>query len=198
MVMKAMAAALAMTLFGNAESISWLRGFAQAAKEPAKTIAVGEKVPEFSVTDLTGKTCSLSELQKGEKPGKTRPVVLTFWCTTCNSCRTIEQRLDNLARDYRGKAFVAGLDVNTGETSAIVGKFMQMKGQTFPVLFEPAGGLVGRFGAMGTTFTVVIDAQGILRYRGDFSQEQAGAEVALAAVLAGREVAVKETRQKLG
>jgi len=54
MVTKAMAAALAMALFGNAESISWQRDFAQAARRAKVSGKV--RVVVFAV-DKSGRAC---------------------------------------------------------------------------------------------------------------------------------------------
>src|SRR5262245_32988933 len=76
------------------------------------SIKVGEKVPELSVRTLDGMTVKLSELQKDAKRAKSGVVVLSFWCTTCGSCRRVEHRLDKLAKDYEGRVAVMALDAN--------------------------------------------------------------------------------------
>src|SRR5262249_3512272 len=81
------------------------------------TVAVGSKVPDFSVRTLDGKTVKLSELQKDQKRTKKGVVVLSFWCSTCGSCRRVEHHLDRLAKAYAGQAAVIALDANSGETA---------------------------------------------------------------------------------
>lgn len=152
-------------------------------------VAVGEKVPDFSVRTLDGQAVKLGELRKDPKRTKTGVVVLSFWCSTCGSCRRVEPQLDKLARDYQGQAAVIALDANAGEAAEKVVAFAKEKGLTLPIVLDPGGATADVFGTEVTTTTVVIDADGVLRYCGRFAQ----AEEALKAVLAGKEVAVKTT-----
>ena len=152
-------------------------------------------MPDFSVRTLDGKTGKLSELQKDEKRTKTGVVVLSFWCSSCSSCRRVEHDLDKLARDYQGQAAVIALDANAGETAERVTAFAKEKGLALSIVLDPGGRTADLFGTEVTTTTVVIDGKGVLRYCGRFGQgdEAASAEAALKAVLAGKDVAVKTT-----
>jgi RNA polymerase sigma factor (sigma-70 family) len=157
-------------------------------------IAVGARVPDFSVQTLDGKTVKLSEMQKDEKRTKKGVVVLTFWCSTCGSCRRVEHDLDKLAKDYAGQAAIIALDSNSGEKAERVVAFAKEKGLAMPIVLDPSGRAADLFGAKVTTTTVVIDGNGVLRYYGRFKDGHvAYAEQALKAVLAGKEVEVKET-----
>jgi len=121
--------------------------------------------------------------------------VLSFWCSTCSSCRRVERDLDKLAKDYAGRAAVIALDANAGETAERVADFARKKGLALPIVLDAAGRTADLFGTEVTTTTAVIDARGVLRYYGRFRDgERAYAEDALKAVLAGKEVAVKSTR----
>jgi thiol-disulfide isomerase/thioredoxin len=160
-----------------------------AAADRKGAVAVGGKVPDFSVRTLDGKAVKLGELRKDPKRTKTGVVVLSFWCSTCHSCRRVEHALDKLARDYEGRAAVIALGANAGETAERVAAFAKEKGLGLPIVLDPGGGTADVFGTEVTTTTVVIDGDGVLRYCGRFGQ----AEEALKAVLAGKEVAVKAT-----
>jgi thiol-disulfide isomerase/thioredoxin len=158
-------------------------------------VMVGEKVPDFSVRTLDGKTIKLSELQKNGKRTKTGVVVLSFWCSTCSSCRRVEHHLDKLAKEYQGRAAVIALDANAGETPERVTAFAKEKRLALPIVLDPGGRTADLFGTEVTTTTIVIDGKGVLRYCGRFGQgdEACYAEAALKAVLAGKEVGVKTT-----
>ena len=157
-------------------------------------ITVGEKVPDFSVRTLDGRTVRLSELGKDEGRTKKGIVVMSFWCSTCSSCRRVEYHLDRLARDYRGQAAVIALDANAGETAERVAAFARDKGLALPIVLDAGSRTADVFGTDVTTTSVVIDGNGVLRYCGRFMEgDRAYAEEALKAVLAGKEVAVKTT-----
>ncbi len=151
-------------------------------------VAIGARVPDLTLRDLAGRSVKLGELHKGA-------VVLCFWCSTCPSCRRVEQHLDKLARDYAGRALVLALDANAGETPAAVQACAQEKGLKLPIYLDPDGHAADLFGTTVTTTTVVIDGDGVFRYSGRFrdGDRHAYAEDALKAVLAGTDVAVKTT-----
>ena len=158
-------------------------------------VAIGAKVPDFALKDLNGRPVKLSELQKDVKRTRKGIMVLSFWCSTCGSCRRVEHHLDKLAKDYHGQALVLALDANAGETPDTVRAFAKKNGLTLPIFLNPDGRAADIFGTEVTTTTVVIDGAGILRYCGRFREgdEHAYAEDALKALLAGKEVAVKTT-----
>lgn len=168
-----------------------------SADEPAESIGIGDKVPDFTVTSLDGKPHKLSDLQKNEKLAGSGVTVFTFWCSFCHSCRHVEQPLNDLANKYKGKALIVALDSSFGETAEEVAAFKKKKRLTMPIALDPKGEVADIFGAKMTTTTVVIDSEGKLRYFGQFAQgREALAEQALEAVLAGRGVRTSHTRQR--
>lgn len=163
---------------------------------PQGSVRVGDKVPDFSVRTLDGKSVKLSQLQKDEKWTKNGVVVLSFWCSTCGSCRQVEYLLAKLYKDNQGQAAVIALDANAHETAEGVAAFLKKRGLDLPVVLDPGGNTADLFGVKWTTTTVVIDGKGMLRYCGQFRQKDGGsAEDALKAVLAGKEVTIKTTPQ---
>jgi peroxiredoxin len=157
-------------------------------------LAVGDPVPDFAVRDLQGKIHRLSDLRKQTKSGI---VSLTFWCSFCLSCRRVETRLDRFAREHKDQAVVAAIDASAGETAAGVAAFARQRGLSLPILMDAPGKAADLFGVKVTTTTVVIDGQGILRYRGQFLDgDQMLARDALKAVLAGEPIARPETGQR--
>ena len=163
----------------------------------ARPVSIGEKVPDFSLTLLDGKTWKLSELRKQKRYGKDGVVVLTFWCSFCHSCRHVEKPLDELAKRYKGKALVLAIDASAGETIEDIVAFKKRKKLSLPIGLDPDGKSVDIFGARTTTTTMVIDGRGVLRYFGQFGHgDESLAEDALKTVLAGGTVRVDHTRQR--
>ncbi len=161
---------------------------------PGVTIAIGEMVTDWTVVDLNGKNWSINELHRIAGFKERRPVVMTFWCSFCPSCRQVEHRLDALAKKYADKAVVVALDASAGETSAMCRKVADEKGLSLPILLDASGHLADLFGTEVTTTTVVIDADGVLRYRGQFAEDKESyAEAALASILNARPVSVPTT-----
>jgi peroxiredoxin len=161
---------------------------------PQSKVKVGDRVPDFSVRTLDDKSLKLSELQKAGSRTGNGVVVLSFWCTTCFSCRNVEEQLAKLAKDYEGRAAVFALAANARETGGSVAAFLKKNELALPVVLDRSGHTADLFGVNMTTTTVVIDGNGVLRYCGQFQQKDGGSvEEALKAVLAGKEVAIKTT-----
>lgn len=150
-----------------------------------QSLAVGDKVPEFSVSDTAGKTWTFAELARRSPSGV---VSLTYWCTFCHSCRKLDAVLPKTAEDFRGKAAVLGVDASALDSPERIDAFVKEKKFTLPVFIDD-GKAADLFGVGVTTTTLVIDKEGVLRYRGRF---EPGVE-ALKALLEGKEIPAKET-----
>ena len=134
-----------------------------------QAIAIGKTVPDFSFINTDdGKTYKLSDLQKDAKNNSSGVVVLTFWCSFCGSCRHVEHSLDKLASTYKGRVAVVALDASAGESIEGIREFKRKKKLKLPVVLDPTGHTADLLGTKVTTTTVVIDAKGVLRYRGQF------------------------------
>jgi peroxiredoxin len=150
---------------------------------------LGEEVRDFAVTDNAGKAFRLRTLRATEK-SRGKIAVLTFWCTTCSSCRRIEKDFDEKARGYeeQGVLFLT-VDSNFTDSAQRVNQFLEESDLSFRVLMDPESEIARYFGARLTTTTAVIDAEGRLRYYGGFG----GAEDAVRNLMAGEDVAVPES-----
>src|SRR5262249_36736803 len=143
----------------------------------AEAIKIGDRVPDFAMKDLTGKSFQLSDLQKRTKSGV---VSLTFWCSFCHSCRGVESDLDKFAQVNKGQAAVVAIDASAGETASGITAFARKRGLTLPIVLDAPGKAADLFGVKVTTTTVVIDGKGVLRYRGQLMNgDQAPAKDAL-------------------
>lgn len=159
--------------------------------QESKRLLLGDKVPDFKITDLTGKAVTLSELQKRTDSGV---VSLTFWCTFCHSCRMMDARFQKLEAEFKNKATVIGLDVSAADTAKKVENFAKEKKFSVPVFMDAEGKVADLFAVRMTTTTVVIDKSGVLRYWGQFGGEDTPyAGNALRGILEGKDVPVRET-----
>lgn len=62
-------------------------------------IKIGQKAPELSFDDPSGKKLSLAEISKG------RVILLDFWASWCGPCRRSNPGLVKLYNDYKSKSF---------------------------------------------------------------------------------------------
>lgn len=101
----------------------------QAVTQDSKSgLQEGEPAPNFTLTTLDGKTVQLSDYR-----GKA--VLLNFWGTWCEPCRTEMPALQNAYDQYKDQGFEV-LAVNIAETDVAVSSFVEQYQLNFPVLLD--------------------------------------------------------------
>jgi peroxiredoxin len=163
----------------------------------AWALGVGERVEPFTAKDEAGKSQSLSDHQ-----GKV--VVLVVWGSACRSSEGYAQRLEALARHAKSqKAVFLGLAPNAADDAATVAAAKQRQALSFPIIIDQGARIARLLGAQVTPTAIVIDGNGVLRYRGAIDDDPAGArgsaatqhlKLAIDAVVAGQDPPRTETR----
>ena len=114
--------------------------------------ALRKAAPDFSVTDLDGKTVTLRQYR-----GKV--VLLDFWAVDCGGCRVEIPWYVDFDRKYRGQGLqLVGLDMY-GESPAMIRPFMAKSGMTYPVAVG-TDALGAEFGLQAMPLTLLIDREG--------------------------------------
>jgi len=112
--------------------------------------------PDFTATSLTGTPISLASYR-----GKV--VVLNFWGSWCNPCRSEAPTLAVLDEQYGPKG-VSFLGDDVGDTTANALAFTRSAGITYPSVNDAGYSVVQKFGQVvplnDTPTTVVIDRTG--------------------------------------
>ncbi len=109
--------------------------------------------PEFTLTDLAGKTWKFSDLR-----GKV--VLVNFWATWCPPCRKEMPDLDALYQRFGAKGFVV-LGISD-EERAKVEPFTKERKVSFPVLLDPGRKVNDEFIVEGIPKSFVYDREGKL------------------------------------
>jgi thiol-disulfide isomerase/thioredoxin len=118
----------------------------------------GRPAPPLRLADLDGRPVDLASLR-----GKV--VVLNFWATWCEPCRTELPSLDRLHRalSNEGLAVVA---VSVDDRGTDVAGFLRARGLSLPVWRDPGGGEAARgWDVTGYPVTFVVDAVGRVQAR---------------------------------
>ena len=153
----------------------------------AEPLAIGGSAPALAVTALDGTANSVATLRGGG------PLLLMSWCSSCHSCRRAEKPFDAMVERYRGRVPAYALAANPAETPALVTARQQASELSFPVVLDRGGAAADALGITCTTTAVILDAAGMLAYRGPLSDPATVA--ALDAVIAGKQPAVAEVEQ---
>ena len=123
-------------------------GWSMGSRVPA----VGTLVEDFHLTDLEGKSQSLSQYR-----GKI--VLVNFWATWCKPCTTEMPAMQAMYDKLRDKGFVV-LAINELEDDAKVREHIKQYGHTFPVLMDRDNKVANQFGVFGLPVSVFIDQEG--------------------------------------
>jgi peroxiredoxin len=162
------------------------------------SLAIGDRAPSFELPDTEG---ARHEVGSGDGP-----TVVVFTCNHCPYALAWHDRLMDVARDYqpRGVRFVA-LNSNDAEryprdSYQAMRQRLQDEEWAHPYLHDESQEVARAYGARTTPDVFVLDADGVLRYRGapdaDHSDPSHGAawlREALDDLLSGREVRRPET-----
>lgn len=157
---------------------SFQRGLALLDRADRRAALAGtfidELAPAFSLKTLDGKSVSLAGLR-----GKV--AVLNLWATSCEPClaslSTMRQARDQVKNDPR----VQFLFVNTRDTSPAsqVRSFVRKLPPVGVVPLDPNQALAVAYGIERVPATVIIDAQGRIRYRSPGNATTTADEIAL-------------------
>jgi len=175
---------------------------ALALNGPGHGYHVGDKAEDFKLKNVDGKMVSLSDIPKA------KGYIVVFTCNTCPYAKAYEQRIIDLHNKYASKGYsVVAInpndkDVKPDDSYENMQILAKEKKYPFVYLYDETQDVAKRFGATRTPHVYLLDADKTVRYIGaidDNSEDAAAvkekyAENALDALLAGKEVAVKETK----
>ncbi|MBB5057208.1 peroxiredoxin [Granulicella aggregans] len=124
--------------------------------ERAKSILVADEVEvekaDFTLTDLTGKSWTLSKLR-----GKV--VMVNFWATWCPPCRKEMPDLDTLAHRFAKQGLVV-LSLSDEDDHAKVASYISSHNINYPILLDPDGTTAKKFHVEGIPKTFIFDRSG--------------------------------------
>ncbi|HEV7584777.1 MAG TPA: thioredoxin family protein [Solirubrobacteraceae bacterium] len=161
--------------------------------------SIGDRVPQFALPDTEGAVHSLDGAPA---------TVVVFTCNHCPYALAWHDRIIAVAGDYAGQGVrVLAINPNDAEryprdsADAMRGRVQEGEFDGVPYLRDESQDVARAYDAKTTPDVFVLDADGILRYRGapdrdqdDPSQNAAWLRAALDAVLAGRMPDPDETR----
>jgi peroxiredoxin len=176
--------------------ISLLAFFTAASVPELGAAEIGSRIGNFQLTDLSGQTIT-SQSYSG------KIVVLIFWSFKCPVSLVYNGRMETLESKY-GSRNVAVIAVSSGpnqKPAEIQANASNLK-LTLPVLLDSDGDLAEKLGATHTPSAFVLDATGVLRYKGALDNNKkpgengriSYVEDALDSVLAGTPIQVPETK----
>jgi len=175
------------------ESMTMAKGGA-AEDNTVSGYSLGQKVPEFTLSEASGKEHKLSDFA-----GK--PVVLVFYNQNCPYVVEVKDRLNTFSKTFSEKGVVTvAIDAGVDKGSEDIAEYA--KTVSYPILVNPTSEVAVNFGATKTPEVYILNQQGVIVYHGAFDNGQKGgdgnrkafAEDAITAVLAGQQPEVTTTK----
>lgn len=138
----------------------------QGSQEPAPGPQVGNKAPDFAVSDLKGRTWTLDQV-------KGKVVLLRFWTDQCPYCRFEMPVIEK----YYGRLRPAGFEVlavNIRQSPQVAEAFVAQMDTTFPVLLDLSGKMAEHYKVVAVPTNFLIDRKGVVEKKliGEAFQEE--------------------------
>lgn len=142
-----------------------------AAENTGMRLQIGDRAPDFSLEEFT----TGQQVTLGDFLGK-KVVMLEFWATWCDICKSEMPRLVQEYEQYREEGYqMLGITLSRGDKKdrEKIQELKEKYGLSYPLLldteFEVATKTYGLSGPI--PLKVIIDCQGIIRYThvGDYA-----------------------------
>ncbi len=125
---------------------------------PNPILKTGAVAPDLEITDVDGKTHKLSEYR-----GKV--VLINFWATWCPPCIAEIPSLESAYAKLRDQGLEV-LAINLDENPKSVYKLLQEQKLSFKIFLDPQGKAAQAYLVYGLPYTVVLDRDGKVQYKG--------------------------------
>ncbi|MCU0648916.1 MAG: TlpA family protein disulfide reductase [Gemmatimonadaceae bacterium] len=123
-------------------------------------IAIGAKAPDATLETLEGAPATLSQyVGKG-------PVLLEFWATWCGNCKQMEPAMKAAHAKYGRQVQFVTIAVSVNQPVARAKAYRVKYGIPGVMLYDRKGDAGAAYDAPATSYVVVIDKGGVVRYTG--------------------------------
>ncbi len=144
-------------------TLSWAAISPAAAAAQARGdlgIALGERPELVEIQDLEGNAVSLADYVGG------RPALIEFWARWCELCEALHPQMVDVHARYGDRVGFVAVAVAVAQSRRSVIRHLEDKPAEFPTLWDDGGRVVRAFLAPGTSYIVVLDAEGTVTYTG--------------------------------
>lgn len=116
--------------------------------------SVGEKAPDFSLKDMSGRNVSLSSF-------KGRVVLLNFWATWCPSCKDEMPTLNRVYKELKSSGLEV-VAVSSDYSLDSLRDYLARNHFDFNILFDEKRDVTRKYGISFLPITVLIDRNGLV------------------------------------
>lgn len=120
---------------------------------------VGDKLADFTVSTCNGEEFSLYETLEEKDM-----VLINIWATWCPPCQMEFPFMEEAYQLYKDDVEIIALSCEPSDTDKVLQDFAKEMGMSFPVGRETVG-LTAGFEVSAIPMSVVVDSEGIIRYK---------------------------------
>jgi Thiol-disulfide isomerase and thioredoxins len=134
-------------------------GLAESDGSISESDSQKQEAPDFTMTDSSGNSVSLSEII-----AKGKPIVLNFWASWCPPCKDEMPEFDIVYKELGDEIQFMMVDVTDGqrETVEMGTNYVKEQGFSFPVYFDTAQDGAYTYGINSIPTTLFIDNDGYI------------------------------------
>lgn len=125
--------------------------YSNLTKETRGTLQIGDKAPDFVLTDAAGNEYQLSDY-------KGKGVFLNFWGTWCEPCKKEMPHMEKMSKEYKDQVEI--LAVNIGESEFQVNTFAEQYNLTFPIPIDTSKEVQKAYNVNPLPVTFMISPEG--------------------------------------
>jgi cytochrome c biogenesis protein CcmG/thiol:disulfide interchange protein DsbE len=133
---------------------------------------VGHVAPVVTVNDLDGKPVRIALT-----PGK-HAAVVEFWATWCELCKALLPSMRAAQKQYGDKVDFYGVNVTVNDGKEHVRRYITENKPPFIALYDDKALAVRAFGAVATSYVVIVGPDGKIAYTGDGADQNIPAALA--------------------
>jgi thiol-disulfide isomerase/thioredoxin len=136
-------------------AVVWFTLLQPGAQSSPQIARPGAPAPPITLPVLGGGTANLAA-------DRGKVVLVHFWATWCEPCKSEMPALQNLANGLRGQSFSL-YSVDLQEDAESISAFQRQFGLDLYVLLDDEGSVTRAYGVRGLPATFLIDRQGVVR-----------------------------------
>jgi peroxiredoxin len=151
-----------LALIGIAGLAIVLTGGSSIAEDDEDKVEIGDKVPDFEMTDTEGNTHKLEDFED-------KIVVLNFYSQHCPWIIGHNPHMNELAKEYMEKDIVfLGIDAHAGRSLEAIEEHRKEAELPYPILKDVDNKYADKMNAKVTPEIYIVDKDGNLAYHGAF------------------------------